>query len=59
VKHIFRLLALRGIEVELRFADAPIAFSPAAAGERRIAAHEARAAVLQLREAADAEPVVP
>jgi 1-acyl-sn-glycerol-3-phosphate acyltransferase len=59
VKHIFRLLALRGLEVELRFADAPIAFSPAAAGERRIAAHEARAAVLQLREAADAEPVVP
>ena len=57
--HIFRMLALRGIAVELCFADEPIAFSDAAAGERRIAAHEARAAVLQLREASDAEPVVP
>ena len=57
-KHIFRLLSLRGIEVELRFADAPIAFS-AAAGQRRIAAEEARAAVMQLRAATEAEPVVP
>jgi 1-acyl-sn-glycerol-3-phosphate acyltransferase len=58
VKHIFRMLAVRGIEVELRFADAPIAFS-AAAGERRIAAHEARAAVLQLRATVEAEALVP
>ena len=56
--HIFRMLALRGIEVELSFADAPIAFS-ASATDRKIAAHEARAAVLQLREATDVEPVVP
>ncbi len=56
--HIFRMLALRGIEVELCFADAPIAFS-ANATDRKIAAQEARAAVLQLREATDAEPFVP
>ena len=58
-KHVFRLLALRGIEVEMRFADAPIAFSDAAASERRIAAHETRAAVLQLRNAARPGPVAP
>jgi 1-acyl-sn-glycerol-3-phosphate acyltransferase len=57
-KHIFRLLAMRGIEVELHFAESPIAFSPRAS-ERRIAAEEARTAVLQLRNATDAEPVVP
>ena len=57
-RHIFRLLALRGIEVELRFAESPIAFSPAAA-DRRIAAQEARAAVLQLRNTVEAEMVVP
>ena len=57
-KHIFRLLALRGIEVELCFAESPIAFS-AAAGERRIAAEEARAAVLQLRATVEAEAFVP
>jgi 1-acyl-sn-glycerol-3-phosphate acyltransferase len=54
--HIFRMVALRGIEVELCFADAPIAFS-ANATDRKIAAQEARAAVLQLREATDSEPV--
>jgi 1-acyl-sn-glycerol-3-phosphate acyltransferase len=57
-RHVFRLLALRGIEVELRFAESPIAFSPAAA-DRRIAAQEARAAVLQLRNTVEAETVVP
>jgi len=58
VVHIFRLLALRGIEVELCFADSPIAFSPRASN-RKIAAEEARAAVLQLLAATQAEPVVP
>ena len=57
-KHVFRLLALRGIEVELRFADAPIVFSDAATGERRIAAEEARAAVMQLRATVEAEALV-
>ncbi len=56
--HIFRLLALHGIEVELRFADAPIAFSPDAI-HRKIAAAEARAAILQLRAAAQAESFAP
>jgi 1-acyl-sn-glycerol-3-phosphate acyltransferase len=49
--HIFRLLAVRGIEVEVRFADSPIAFHEGAA-HRKQAAIEAREAVLQLREAA-------
>jgi lyso-ornithine lipid O-acyltransferase len=47
--HIFRLLGLRGIEIEVTFSDAPIAFSPAALSDRRIAATEARTAVLQVR----------
>ena len=56
-RHVFRLLALRGIEVELCFAESPIAFSPAAS-QRRIAAEEARAAVLQLRATVEAEALV-
>lgn len=56
IKHIFRFLAMRGIEVEVHFADAPIAFS-ANAGHRKIAAEEARAAVMQLRDATQPEPV--
>jgi hypothetical protein len=56
-RHVFRLLALRGIEVELCFAESPIAFS--AAADRRIAAEEARAAVLQLRDATEAEALIP
>jgi 1-acyl-sn-glycerol-3-phosphate acyltransferase len=44
-RHIFRLVALRGIEVQVRIADAPIAFSEAA-GRRKLAAAEARAAVI-------------
>ena len=47
-KHAFRLLALRGIEVEIAFADAPIAFSSAALADRHVAAGEARDAVLVL-----------
>ena len=47
-KHIFRLLALRGIEIEITFADAPIAFSPAALADRQIAGVEAREAALAL-----------
>lgn len=47
-KHIFRLLGLRGIEVEIAFANAPIAFSSAALADRHLAAVEARAAVVAL-----------
>lgn len=46
--HIFRVVGLRGIEIEVSFAPAPIQFSPAALADRRIAALEARAAVLAL-----------
>jgi len=48
--HIFRLLGMRGIEIEVTFSDAPIAFSPAALSDRRTAAEEARTAVLALRQ---------
>ena len=54
-KHAFRLLALRGIEVEIAFADAPIAFSPAALADRHVAAIEARDAVLALTRSSAAE----
>jgi 1-acyl-sn-glycerol-3-phosphate acyltransferase len=47
LRHIFRLLGLRGIEVEVRFADAPIAFSEGL-GRRKVAAVEARAAVMEV-----------
>jgi len=47
VVHVFRLLAVRGIEVEVRFGESPIAFS-ASAEHRKIAAEEARAAVMKL-----------
>lgn len=45
--HLFRLLAVRGVEVEIRFADAPIVFTEGAS-HRKIAAEEARAAVMRL-----------
>jgi 1-acyl-sn-glycerol-3-phosphate acyltransferase len=51
VKHIFRMLSMRGIEVELRFAESPIEFS-VGADQRKLAAQEARAAVMELRDAA-------
>jgi lyso-ornithine lipid O-acyltransferase len=56
--HIFGLLALRGIEVKIRFADGPIAFT-ADALHRKQAAIEARAAVMELggvRDAVTASP---
>lgn len=45
--HIFGLLGLRGVELLIRIADQPIAFS-APDLERKQAAQEARAAVMQL-----------
>jgi 1-acyl-sn-glycerol-3-phosphate acyltransferase len=56
--HIFRLLSLRGIEVSLRIADQPIAFS-AERLDRKQAAEEARAAVMQLGGLLDTEPIAP
>jgi len=58
VKHIFRMMSMRGIEVDLRFAESPIAFS-VGADQRRLAAQEAHAAVMELRDAAEAESVTP
>lgn len=46
--HIWNLLGLRAISAELQFADAPIAFSSAAYTDRKVAAAEAREAVLLL-----------
>jgi 1-acyl-sn-glycerol-3-phosphate acyltransferase len=47
VLHIFRMLALRGIELDVRFAESPIVFS-AQPGQRKQAAVEARVAVMEL-----------
>jgi 1-acyl-sn-glycerol-3-phosphate acyltransferase len=47
VKHIFRILGLRGIEVDLSFADSPISFS-AGFDQRKLLAAEARTAVMEL-----------
>ena len=47
LKHIFRLLALRGIELDVRFANSPIVFS-LGTGQRKLQAAEARAAVMDL-----------
>jgi 1-acyl-sn-glycerol-3-phosphate acyltransferase len=56
--HIFRLLAVRGIEVEVCFADSPIDFSNSGTN-RKQAATEARAAVIRLRPAAQPDPDMP
>jgi 1-acyl-sn-glycerol-3-phosphate acyltransferase len=56
LKHIFRVVALRGIEVDVKFAPAPIAFS-AAELNRKSAAVEARAAVMEVGGIAEREPV--
>ena len=45
--HIFRLLGLRGVEIEARFAPFPISFS-VAPDQRKLLAAEARAAVMEL-----------
>ena len=47
VPHVFRLLGLRGVRVEVRFADEPIRFSGDMV-HRKLAAVEARAAVVGL-----------
>jgi 1-acyl-sn-glycerol-3-phosphate acyltransferase len=52
-RHIFRLVALRGVEVSVRIADGPIAFT-ADAQHRKQAAIEARAAVMELGGVRDA-----
>lgn len=49
VPHVFRLLGLRGVRAEVRFAERPIAFSSDVL-HRKLAAREAREAVLALSE---------
>ena len=46
--HVFKFLGLRGVRAEVRFADAPIAFSSDRL-HRKMAAIEAHAAVAALR----------
>ncbi|MDQ2926401.1 MAG: 1-acyl-sn-glycerol-3-phosphate acyltransferase [Acidobacteriota bacterium] len=48
VHHVWRLLALHGIHATIQFGDAPIAFTEAAIANRKVAAIEAREAVVQL-----------
>jgi len=44
--HVWNLLGLHAIHADVRFADSPIAFSPEARQDRKIAAEEAREGVL-------------
>jgi 1-acyl-sn-glycerol-3-phosphate acyltransferase len=53
--HIFHLLALRGVQVNIQIADRPIAFPPGQIN-RKQAATEARAAVMQLGALTDQPP---
>jgi lyso-ornithine lipid O-acyltransferase len=52
VLHIFRLLGLRGVDVEVRFAEGPIVFSEEVG--RKMMAAEARGAVLRVGGVVDA-----
>lgn len=47
--HVWNLLALHPLRARIDFAPGPIAFSPEAIADRRIAAEEARSALLELR----------
>ncbi len=48
VDHIWRLVSLHGMHATLQFGDAPIHFTAAAVADRKIAAVEAREAVIRL-----------
>jgi 1-acyl-sn-glycerol-3-phosphate acyltransferase len=52
-RHIFRLVGLRGIAVDVRIADAPIRFSSETL-DRKVAAEEAWEAVMELRAVTEA-----
>ena len=51
--HIWNFMGLGPVKATIRFADAPIAFSPTALRERKVAAVEARAAVVAVAHSAD------
>jgi lyso-ornithine lipid O-acyltransferase len=46
--HVWRLVSLHGIHATVQFADKPVVFSEAAIADRKIAAAEAREAVIRL-----------
>jgi 1-acyl-sn-glycerol-3-phosphate acyltransferase len=48
VEHIWKFVGLHGLRGTVRFATEPIAFSPAAIADRKVAAMEAQAAVVAL-----------
>lgn len=52
--HIWSFLSLHGLHATMQFADAPIAFSEAAVANRKVAAVEARDAVIRLSEVTSA-----
>ena len=53
VGHLWNFLGLHGLKATVRFADEPIAFSEAAYEDRKVAAFEAREAVLAISSAGD------
>jgi lyso-ornithine lipid O-acyltransferase len=53
VGHLWNFLGLSGLKAEVRFADEPIAFSAMAYEDRKVAAVEAREAVLRISRAGD------
>jgi 1-acyl-sn-glycerol-3-phosphate acyltransferase len=53
IQHLWNFLGLRGVHAEVRFADEPVEFSTAAYEDRKIAAVEAREAVLAVSGKAD------
>lgn len=50
IAHLWNFLGLHAMRAEVRFADHPIAFSPSAYEDRKVAAAEAREAVLAISE---------
>jgi 1-acyl-sn-glycerol-3-phosphate acyltransferase len=53
--HIWNFLGLRAVQAHIAFADGPIAFSAAADEDRKLAAEEAREAVLAVSRESDPE----
>jgi 1-acyl-sn-glycerol-3-phosphate acyltransferase len=51
IAHLWNLLGVRRIRAEMRFAEGPIAFSAAAFADRKVAAEEAREAVVAVSRA--------
>lgn len=55
VQHVWRLLSLHNIHANIQFGNAPIAFTDAAIANRKVAAVEAREAVVGLHKASSAQ----